>query len=317
MIDSPRSVDPRLIEAAHAADILAVAQRAGARLKRVTTTEWAGPCPECGRTDTFAVNTSRRLFVCRFGQVGGDAIALARHALGLDFAEAVEFVTGETSRDARTTPAPPKQTDADDEKRRIEYAREIWLASLDPRGTLAETYLNGRALQLDADIAVAVLRFNPRCPWKEGKDEPTIFVPAMIAAMRSIASDEITAIQRTRLSPDGRKLDRRMLGIAVAAAIKLDPDDAVTHGLHIGEGAETCMSARHLGLRPAWALGSKGQIAKFPVVGGVGALTILAEPDAEAQVQQCGQRWHDAEREVLINRAIGGKDLNDVLRGAA
>ena len=71
------------------------------------------------------------------------------------------------------------------------------------------------------------------------------------------------------------------------------------------------------GLRPSWALASKGQLAKFPVLSGIEVLTILAEPDAETEVRDCGQRWHGAGREVLLNRAIGGKDLNDALKGAA
>ena len=64
--------------------------------------------------------------------------------------------------------------------------------------------------------------------------------------------------------PLGEKLDRRMLGVAAGAAIKLDADDAVTHGLAIGEGIETCLTARQLGLRPVWALGSAGAIAPSP-----------------------------------------------------
>jgi putative DNA primase/helicase len=205
----------------------------------------------------------------------------------------------------------------DDKMGRIHRGREMWLAALEPRGTIAEAYLNSRGLHLGADIAGAVLRFHPRCPWKEGEDKPTIFVPAMIAAVRSIASDEITAVQRTRLTPDGQKVARRTSGVWSGAAVKFDPDDTVSHGLHIGEGAETCMSARQLGLKPTWALGSKGQIAKFAVLGGIETLTILAEPDAEAEVRECAERWHKAGREVLIVRPIGGKDLNDALRGAA
>ena len=165
-----------------------------------------------------------------------------------------------------------------------------------PRGTIAESYLRSRALGLDTDIAGAVLRFNPRCPWRDKDADETIFVPAMIGAMRSIASDEITSIHRTRLSPDGEKLDRRTLGIVAGAAIKLDPDETVTHGLHFGEGVESCMSARQLGLKPTWALGSTSNIAAFPVLLGIECLTILAEnDDASAKaVQVCGERWHAA-----------------------
>ena len=72
----------------------------------------------------------------------------------------------------------------------------------------------------------------------------------MVAAMRSIEGDTITAVHRTRLSPTGEKLGRRMLGIAAGAAVKIDADDTVTMGLAIGEGIETVLAARQLGFRP-------------------------------------------------------------------
>ena len=96
-----------------------------------------------------------------------------------------------------------------------------------------------------------------------------------------------------------------------------DADENVHGGLHIGEGVETCQAARQLDLRPTWALGSKGAIGAFPVVPGVEVLTILPESDAEREIEMCAARWDAAGREVIINRAIGGKDLNDSLRGAA
>jgi putative DNA primase/helicase len=87
----------------------------------------------------------------------------------------------------------------------------------------------------------------------------------------------------------------------------------------IGEGVESCLSARQLGLRPTWALGSTSNIAAFPVLSGIECLTILGEnDDASAKaVEACGEPWHGAERIVLINRAAYGKDLNDSLRGLA
>ena len=50
------------ISRARAADIADIASRVGARLKRVTTTEWAGPCPACGGTDRFSINVKRADF---------------------------------------------------------------------------------------------------------------------------------------------------------------------------------------------------------------------------------------------------------------
>ncbi len=212
----------------------------------------------------------------------------------------------------------PKSVVAGDDKGRIERPRQTWRESLNPRGTIVEAYLRSRALDLPDEVAGAVLRFHPACPWNED-DGATVRVPAMIAAMRSIATDEIMAIHRTRLSAGGEKIGRRMLGFAAGAAIKLDADDSVTHGLHVGEGVETCLAARQLGLKPAWALGSTSFLATFAVLSGVERLTILAENDAASAraVEACGARWHAAGRKVLINRPTRGSDLNDAIRGAA
>jgi putative DNA primase/helicase len=123
-------------------------------------------------------------------------------------------------------------------------------------------------------------------------------VPALIAAFRAIDDDEITAIHRIALNPDGSKRDRRMLGIVHRAAVKLDKGD--TDALAIGEGIETCMAGRQLGFVPAWALGSVGAISFFPVLDHVKTLRIFAEAGkASADATQfCGRRWSRAGRRV-------------------
>ena len=138
----------------------------------------------------------------------------------------------------------------------------------------------------------------------------------MVVAMRSIETDEITAIQRTRLSSEGKKIERRMLGVAAGAAVKLDADERVTDRLIIAEGVETAMTARQIGLKPTWALGSAGAIAGFPVLDDIARLAILAENDeANARAAAvCGTRWHDAGRKVFIIRPTSGNDLNDALQ---
>jgi len=152
-------------------------------------------------------------------------------------------------------------------------------------------------------VAGDVLRFHPR-------------ISAMVALFRNIVTDEPRAVSRTYLDNEGRKTERKFLGPVGGSAIKLDGDDAVLEGLHIGEGVETCLAARELGLRPAWALGSAGAIAAFPVLPAIEALSLLAEHDeANARaIEACGARWHEAGREVLIIKPIGGNDLNDAAR---
>ena len=47
--------------------------------------------------------------------------------------------------------------------------RHIWKAARDPRGTLAEQYLNGRRPRLPTDFCGRVLRFHPACPWGKAR----------------------------------------------------------------------------------------------------------------------------------------------------
>src|SRR5262249_28178025 len=126
----------------------------------------------------------------------------------------------------------------DDDLLRINRAMQVWAEAGDPRGTLAEQYLRSRCLLLPDSLAGTVLRFHARCPWRNENTGNTEYVLALIVAFRSIDDDEITAVHRIALNPDGTKRDRRMLGVVHRAAVKLDPNVGDT--LAIGEGVETC-----------------------------------------------------------------------------
>jgi hypothetical protein len=106
-----------------------------------------------------------------------------------------------------------------------------------------------------------------------------------------------------------------MLGVVHRAAVKLDQAGDI---LHVGEGIETCLAARQLGHAPAWALGSVGAIAKFPLIDGIGRLAILGETGAASAnaIQLCGHRWHRAGRKAQIIMPDIGSDLNDELMAA-
>ncbi len=216
------------------------------------------------------------------------------------------------SRPADERPARPV-LDADAAERR-RRALAVWHAAGDPRGTIAEVHLAGRALALDDDMAGPVIRFHPDGGFGEGR------APLMLAAFRCILTDSLQAVHRTALSPAGEKIGRKMLGPVAGCAVKLDPNDAVAQGLAIGEGVETCIAGRMLGFRPAWALGSVGAIRVFPVLAGIEALTILCESDdggaSAAAARVCGARWHEAGREVILATPRLGGDMNDAVREA-
>ena len=189
----------------------------------------------------------------------------------------------------------------------------IWKEAKDPRNTIVQTYLRGRGLDLPDDVAGRVVRFHPACPFGPG-----VRHPCMITAFRSIADDSLQAIHRTALTPDGKKIDRKMLGPVAGAAIKIDTDENVEQGLTIGEGFETCLAARALGFRPVWALGSANAIGEFPVLSGIDALTILGESDKkgtnEANALACARRWRAAGQEAEIVFPTIDGDMNDLVQ---
>jgi hypothetical protein len=204
-----------------------------------------------------------------------------------------------------------------DDWERIKRAQEIWDGGISPRGTSADKYFVTRKLVLPDDLAGNVLRFHPACPWRDENTDSTIYLPALIAAFRSIDDDTITAIQRVALTAAGTKIGRRMLGVVHRAAVKLDP---LGDTLHTGEGVETCMAARQLGFAPVWALGSVGMIAQFPVIDGVTRLRVLGESgEASAKaIRIVGDHWHRAGRKVeIVMPNAGHSDLNDELMAKA
>ena len=177
---------------------------------------------------------------------------------------------------------------ASDEPTRIARALDLWSEAEDPRGTLVETYRSSRALILSPELAGDVIRFHGACPWLDKSTDKIIRLPAMLALMRRIEGNQPTAVQRTALTQGGRKIERRMLGVAGGAAIKLDADADVTLSLTVGEGFETCQSARQLNFRPTWALGSVAAVAKFPVLPGIETLHLLEETgDHGASAKRC------------------------------
>ena len=195
-------------------------------------------------------------------------------------------------------------------------AMRLWRESVDPRGSLAERYLIGRRLELSDDLAGDVVRFHPRLAFR-GE-----FSPAMVTLYRDIVTNEPRAVQRTFLDPEGNKLDRWMLGPVKNAAIKIDADENVEYGLHIGEGFESCLAAKTMGFTPVWSLGSSGAIRAFPVLPGIECLTIIVDNDpggtGQAAALECSQRWTGAGREVfrVLPNEVGA-DLADIAKKRA
>jgi Toprim domain len=199
--------------------------------------------------------------------------------------------------------------DPDLEKRKA-FALKIWSESRNPTGSIVEHYLREhRGLDLSADIAGSVIRFHGALFF----DNETR-LPGMVCLLRDIVTDQPCGIHRTFLDrKTSEKIDRKMLGIARNAAIKLD---AVGSTLTIGEGVETVLSGRMAGLGPVWALGSSGAVRTFPVLKDLTEISILEENDATSQrdVQACARRYLAAGKPVNVVTPDIGNDLNDAWR---
>ena len=197
-------------------------------------------------------------------------------------------------------------------------AMAIWHAATNPRGTLVEQYLKSRRLVLPDEAAGETIRFHASCSFG-----PERF-PAMVCLVRNIISNEPQGIHRTALSRDGaaikrnKKTYRLTLGAAANGAIKIDRDEYITQGICIGEGVETCLAGRQMGLRPVWSAVTTGGISNFPVMAGINGLHVFEENDAKGAsakaVEACGRRWHAAGRTVVVVTPDAGNDLNDELQ---
>lgn len=87
------SVSKDMVERARAVPIESIIEQRGIKLRgRI---ERVGPCPRCGGEDRFAINTKKRVFLCRQCGAAGDAIGLVQFLDGVDFPTAVCTVTGE------------------------------------------------------------------------------------------------------------------------------------------------------------------------------------------------------------------------------
>jgi putative DNA primase/helicase len=301
-------------ERAKARDILEVAQHLGAKLRR-SGGEWMGPCPHCGGTDRFGINTRKQIFICR-GSGGGDAIALVEHVQGVDFFAACEFLTGE--------PAPNRREETESERKErqrrwaeqkaaaererarrekqeaasrrfhSETARGIWNSAVPIAGTPAETYLKARGI--DFATRFKSLRF-AELPYPVADtplDRQPVF-PCLVCAV--VGPDlKLTAVWRVFIEPSGTdKLQVARRSIGESAKLGLGP--AAGGAVWLGRPAETINVAEGV----ETALGVVGITDGEPVAAtlSTSGMVNFIPPAAVRSIRI----WPDADRDRLHVRA--------------
>jgi hypothetical protein len=282
-----------------------------AHLKRAGAGEYASACPTCGGRDRFSINVNKHVFNCRgCGIKGKNAIDLVMAIDGGSFAEAVHSLTG-----GPWTPAKPILFAAPASDN-LEAADRIWREAAPIACSPGEAYLAARGIDLSDVPDHGGLRWHTRCPWGTGT------APCIVARYTNALTGAPRGIWRRPVNGEKPK----SLGPTGGCVIELWPRELVVEGvLVLGEGVETTLAAatrliwRGQYLRPAWASGSSGGMAGFPVLPGVESIILLVDHDenraGELASEQCEVRWLAAGRETqrLMPEGVG-EDFNDLVR---
>lgn len=201
-----------------------------------------------------------------------------------------------------------------------DFGRRIWSSSQPLADTIGAAYLLARGCVLPP--ADGDLRFLPAHKHPLGDYTG----PALVALVSDIEAREPISLHFTWVRPDGTKADtpgpaRLLLGghRKAGGCIRLWPDEAVTHGLGVGEGIESCLSLAHA-ITPVWSLLDAGNLAALPVLPGIEALTVAQDNDPAGRraAQTVADRYTAAGCAVaIVASGADGEDLNDLIKDAA
>jgi putative DNA primase/helicase len=203
------------------------------------------------------------------------------------------------------------QTPDKDDARRTVSALALWQSAEPARGTLVETYLASRSIDLPSPDA---LRFH------SGLKHPCGSIwPAMVALVTNGVDGSPLSIHRTFIAHDGGGKapvdpEKMSLGPCRGGVVRLGP---VRNRLMIAEGIETALSAMQATGQPAWAALSAAGLRALELPPDIVNIVVLADGDepGEAAARDAAQRWKREGRCIRIARPPHGLDFNDVLGG--
>ncbi len=245
------------------------------------------------------------LFRCRAGCPQAEVIAaLRRRGLwGRGRLGAAPIAAAKQRHDTKADEASDRQ--------RTEMALRIWAETQPAAGSLVETYLRARGINIPNPPS---LRFHPALKHSSGGRWP-----ALVAVVTRGTEGEPIAIHRTFLSPDGRgkaPIDRQkmLFGPCRGGAVRLGP---ATNPLMVGEGIETCLAAMQGKGWSAWAALSTSGLRSLDLPSEIQEVVVLADGDeaGERAANTAALRWRREGRLVRIARPPAGMDFNDVLKG--
>lgn len=297
---------------ARRADMKALAERLGTRLKR-SGRNWIGPCPAgCASADGFIVTPRDRVFFCRPSRQGGSAIDMVMHTRGCTAAEAVDFIVGGRFSQSRETSSNAAERAPSDPMKPWRNALTFRLHSA------AYRYLDHRGLILAAAEAESI-RCSPDLWHWAAKSR----YPAMLARVSLADGTDLTTHQ-TFLTHDGHKAelgDKTRLFAAGGKTIGggvwfgvARPD----YEFVVAEGLESCLSAMRLYSADAGCAAlSAVSVSRLILPPAARKIRIFTDHDpfnqGLASARVAAERWRAEGRAVAIVMSPNvGFDANDV-----
>lgn len=274
-------------------------------MKEKRGTDW-----RYGRRGSLSIDCGKGTWFDHEAGEGGGVLDLIRRERKCNTAEALRWIEGIGEYVA---PVRPVHNDPQHASSLRDAAMRIWQETREARGTLVEKYLINR--RMGHGITCEDIRFHARCPF--GKDDAgqQRYLPAMVALVRNPGDRAPVGIHRTALTPDGRKIDRKMLGPCHGGVVMLSSHEADTD-IGVCEGIETGLAVIKLFKAPVWAALSAGSLAAIPALGGVRRLNIYADNDSAGleAAQKMARAWIRGGLEVKIEAPTkDGWDFADTL----
>jgi putative DNA primase/helicase len=278
--------------------------------------EFRACCPfHNENTPSFYVIPAKQFYNCFGCGAHGNAVSFLMEYAKLTFPAAIEALAAnlgaDLSRDVSRPLPTPRAITIEPPFDWSERAEFIWRRTQALAGTIGEKYLHHRGCVVPPrDTHLRFLPSDDRFP------------PSLCAAVTDVMSGKPISLHFTRLAADGRgkagtDRDKLLLGghRKRGGCIRLWPDECVSQGLAIAEGIESALAAAHM-FTPTWSSIDAGNLAGFPVLDGIEALTILADHDEAGlrAAQECAKRWLDAGRNArVLAPATPGQDCADVV----
>ncbi len=253
---------------------------------------------------------------------GHDGKLLAKCFAGCSFIDIIEALRGLgiLEQTGQTYAPDPEElvrhhkADKSKQQHRIRQARRIWDESLPVAGSLAETYLRGRAISIPVPDT---LRFHPNC-WHSPSARRH---PALVGKVERHGRP--VGVMRTYLGPNGGKAQvekpKMALGVCAGGAVRLSGRSGP---LVLCEGIETGLSLLE-GLQDAsprvWAALSTSGMAGLVLPRDPSELVLAPDGDAPGReaanklaARACAAGWR-----VRIMRCSDGSDWNDLAHEVA